>query len=292
MANPSRLSDVLSAVSRSAPESQYIRAYHGGPHDFDRFDSRKIGTGEGAQAYGHGLYFSGAEPVAKWYRDQLSGPPDLIIGGEPVRWIAPTKTPRERALRLLQKSAIPYYENPTQAVREAMLDASDQYGGRDAKAVIDSLMRLKSDGVAFGPRKGKVYEVEIGHPEDALLDYDRPFATLGGINGAAVLRQEKPAVLSERMLRALQDGSWRFESYAGWQNAAEELARLPNTPGGARALMEAGVPGVRYFDGSSRGAAEGTRNYVMFPGTEDSIRILRKYGLLAPIAAGAAMGEE
>jgi hypothetical protein len=31
----------------------------------------------------------------------------------------------------------------------------------------------------------------------------------------------------------------------------------------------------------------------MFPGTEDSIRILRKYGLLAPMAVGAAsQGQE
>src|SRR5262245_55132228 len=31
-----------------------IRAYHGSPHDFERFDASKIGTGEGAQSYGHG----------------------------------------------------------------------------------------------------------------------------------------------------------------------------------------------------------------------------------------------
>ena len=37
---------------------QGIRAYHGSPHDFDKFDLSKIGTGEGAQAYGHGLYFA------------------------------------------------------------------------------------------------------------------------------------------------------------------------------------------------------------------------------------------
>ena len=35
-----------------------ITAYHGSPHDFERFDMYKIGTGEGAQAYGHGLYLS------------------------------------------------------------------------------------------------------------------------------------------------------------------------------------------------------------------------------------------
>jgi len=35
-----------------------ITAWHGSPHKFDKFDSSKIGTGEGAQAYGHGLYLA------------------------------------------------------------------------------------------------------------------------------------------------------------------------------------------------------------------------------------------
>ena len=35
-----------------------IKAYHCWPHDFDKFDLTKIGTGEGAQVYGHGLYFA------------------------------------------------------------------------------------------------------------------------------------------------------------------------------------------------------------------------------------------
>ena len=42
-----------------------ITAYHGSPHDFEQFDTSKIGTGEGAQAYGHGLYMAKAEPVAQ-----------------------------------------------------------------------------------------------------------------------------------------------------------------------------------------------------------------------------------
>ena len=49
-----------------------IKAYHGSPHDFDRFDLSKIGTGEGAQAYGHGLYFADNEAVARSYRDTIS----------------------------------------------------------------------------------------------------------------------------------------------------------------------------------------------------------------------------
>src|SRR5262245_438695 len=46
-----------------------IRAYHGSPHDFERFDLSKIGTGEGAQAYGHGLYFAENPKTAKAYRE-------------------------------------------------------------------------------------------------------------------------------------------------------------------------------------------------------------------------------
>ena len=35
-----------------------IKAYHGSPHKFDIFDSSKLGTGVGAQNFGHGLYFA------------------------------------------------------------------------------------------------------------------------------------------------------------------------------------------------------------------------------------------
>src|SRR4029453_2036207 len=48
-----------------------IKAYHGSPHDFEQFSLAKIGTGEGAQAYGHGLYFAEKPEVAKQYRDAL-----------------------------------------------------------------------------------------------------------------------------------------------------------------------------------------------------------------------------
>jgi len=42
-------------------------AYHGSPYDFDAFDNGKIGTGEGAQSYGYGLYFAEHPEVAENY---------------------------------------------------------------------------------------------------------------------------------------------------------------------------------------------------------------------------------
>jgi len=49
-----------------------ITAFHGSPHKFSKFDMSKIGTGEGAQAYGHGLYFASNKDVATYYREQLA----------------------------------------------------------------------------------------------------------------------------------------------------------------------------------------------------------------------------
>lgn len=49
-----------------------LTVWHGSPHKFDKFDASKIGTGEGAQAYGHGLYLAESPEVAKNYLPSLS----------------------------------------------------------------------------------------------------------------------------------------------------------------------------------------------------------------------------
>ncbi len=60
------------------PATFSIRAYHGTPHKVDRFSMDKIGTGEGAQVYGYGLYFAENKGIAEWYREQLSEKPTGI----------------------------------------------------------------------------------------------------------------------------------------------------------------------------------------------------------------------
>lgn len=269
--------------------SRPIRAYHGSPHNFDRFDASKIGTGEGAQAYGHGLYFAGSEDTADFYRRNLSEDGDAPEKWARDYWAAQAQPDSFGS----PEEAYDYLLSYIRSIRNAGPGSSYSPGLKKHYAAAEKWLLSQNPYTVPAPiRQGHMYEVEIGYPEEALLDYDRPFATPGGIRGAAVLRQENPDILTEPMLRALRDGSWRFESYAGWQNAAEALARLPKTQSGAQALMEAGVPGIRYLDQGSRAAGEGTRNFVMFPGTEDRIRILRKYGLLAPVAAGAAIEEQ
>lgn len=50
----------------------YQSVYHGSPHKFDEFSLDAIGTGEGAQAHGWGLYFAGNKNVSEKYREKLT----------------------------------------------------------------------------------------------------------------------------------------------------------------------------------------------------------------------------
>ena len=53
------------AIPRALNPQTGAIVWHGSPHKFDTFDRSKIGTGEGAQAYGHGLYLAEAPDVAR-----------------------------------------------------------------------------------------------------------------------------------------------------------------------------------------------------------------------------------
>jgi hypothetical protein len=49
-----------------------VDAWHGSPYQFDKFTTEKIGTGEGAQAFGWGLYFTDLKGIAESYANVLS----------------------------------------------------------------------------------------------------------------------------------------------------------------------------------------------------------------------------
>jgi hypothetical protein len=56
------------------------------------------------------------------------------------------------------------------------------------------------------------------------------------------------------------------------------------------ALRTAGIPGIRYLDAESRAKGEGTRNFVVFPGEEQNLRILERDGVKAENAVKKAQG--
>src|SRR5512139_3976851 len=123
-----------------------IRAYHGSPYDFNKFDLSKIGTGEGAQAYGHGLYFAENPNVAQVYHDSLGGSA-LEVGGKKI---TPTRgSPEDIALAHLEdafsaQSSAPFaYASRT--LRSARELAADQ-----RQPQFDQAMKLLGDWQAAG----------------------------------------------------------------------------------------------------------------------------------------------
>lgn len=292
----SKLDDIIARLGKFKP----IRAYHGSPHSFSRFDASKIGTGEGAQTFGHGLYFAGKEGVARGYRDKLSSGSLIVEGAE-----SPLT---ERSMRDmgLGHGAISYIRraviegrDPVAALRQ--VQSNYPVFSRRNNEMADAIAFLESAKGPLREHAGHMYEVEIGHPEGALLDWDATLASqperiVDALQSIGVnTRPFSGKYLGYRVDGVQPTGRHAYEEAVSLARSASAPSRLSRADGSARAakaLSEVGIPGIKYWDAGSRAAGEGTRNYVVFPGAEDAITILRKYGFLPPVAAAAAMSGE
>lgn len=300
-------SKTLMGAVQAANAAPTIRAYHGSPHDFDRFDAGKIGTGEGAQTYGHGLYFSQHPAVAEEYRARLAGTSpmeELVVAGRRLspgnRW---NYSPRNSSIEenvlstLLENLMLDEHglraagPRANELAIETLRSRSKHYpeewpeAVNAARSLEQKMMAPGGVRVSFGKQPGAMYEVEINQPQDAFLDYDASLSDQPPIvrEGIARMKYAAPGAMSEARARGTGGGliDTLSESY-------------PTNPQNYTDLLRSvGIQGVQYLDAGSRnlsphGKVERTRNFVTFPGTEDSITILRKYGLLPAVGAGAA----
>jgi len=289
-----------------------IRAYHGSPHDFEQFALEKIGTGEGAQAYGHGLYFAEKEGTARSYRDALTyqrhmgtrQQGEAFFDALAANGTIDGKVPVGRNQRLWSRDEL----------GEALLS-----GRLTAFDFPPAIQKRVQDAVLQG--KGRMYEVNIEAHLDDFLDWDKPLreqspkvreavhAAMGdvrpvrlvdGTYGVTVVSPGgQGRVISSAWGKtpeaAMDDFRKYMESAPGGQ-VYSEIAAARNFQAAGRgqeagaqatasqALREASIPGIKYLDQASRRAGAGTRNYVVFD--DALITILRKYGLLPPVAAG------
>ena len=252
-----------------------IRAYHGSPHRFDRFDISKIGTGEGVQMYGRGLYFAEHPDVARGYRDTLSSYITALnqkIGNtNPIDLYSEIE---RNAARLPSRVAQAEYDKLS--ALESLTLHGDVLGVREAakagQITPEALAWFEKNIVPRFSREGSLYEVNLRTEPERLLDWDIP--------------------LSEQSKSVRQGAAdvWRANDFARQTGNPEvSLDALMNTGGGSlvrmmsevdpvtatQKLREAGIPGLRYFDAGSRDIGQGTSNMVMFG--DDLIDITRRY---------------
>jgi hypothetical protein len=220
-----------------------LDVYHGTPHRFPateanplgEFDASKVGTGEGAQAYGHGVYLAESPAVAEEYRKVL---------GE-------------------QKN--PYKANVAMSRMSALVD---EFGG-DVEKAADRFMQsvydtpktkakmrqgLVEEFKSYSP-KGQLYTADLPDQMiDRMLDWDKPLSEqspyvqkiigeeIKRIGGGSTLSTGEKAY-KELMFQARMEGAESGNS--AMKNNAQAIAA-------SKRLKELGIPGIRYLDRQSR----------------------------------------
>lgn len=274
--------------------------WHGTPYrgiENEGFSLHAIGTGEGAQAYGWGIYFAGDREISEAYRRKLS-PVESVISfpefDESVTFIETNEGwvseedggvlegMEAAAADILEHGDI---EEVRQNLAEALEDdfdriqvhrSSNEYDVDDVQEALDLIDR---GGIKIETRNGQLYSADI--PEnDVLLDYDSPLS-------------EQPEAVKAALEKAFaeQDKAETFaemqEEGARGEDFYNALAEDDGPQAASELLLKHGIPGLRYLDGNSRADGEGNHNFVIWNEdllTPDAAQIEAYYQDAAPVS--------
>lgn len=248
---------------REANEGYYQSAYHGTPHSFEQFDLGAIGTGEGNQAHGYGLYFAADRKIADNYRKMLTG-----------KYLFTYKDDNERTINKLTEEyqairdiLTEYYKKPEQglskakenciAQRENDLETASEYMVDVHKDRIKALNEIDTNELHV--TTGNVLEVDI--PEnDVLLDEDKSI-------------EEQPSKVREIIEKELEriggsaSNGKQFYNEIVFEYAREGIMNPQRAA--SEHLNELGIKGITY-----NGGRDG-RCFVVFD--DKAISIINRY---------------
>lgn len=234
-------------------------AYHGTPYKFDKFSLEHMGRGEGAQAYGWGLYFAGSKDVSEYYRKNLTG-----ASGNPIKIDNSSLIPRtnERTLG----------EALDSIDREILIRKSNIQSAKenpDAFSDVDAYVKtLKAELAAYEKRRdevnkkgGQLYKVDIPE-DDTYLLWDRPLSEQSDAVKSAIQPAIDQAAKSFPNLRG-NDGATGQGIYE-----ALKSHRGGNAETASKFMHSLGISGIKYLDGTSR-----NQNHVQ---KEAAVRVAEK----------------
>jgi hypothetical protein len=253
---------IAAALRKTAPIAE-LDVYHGTPHRFPgteesplgEFDASKIGTGEGAQAYGHGVYYAENPEVAKGYQ--------------------PRDPKAETKLMNLYKQAEARQNYDQMEVLEAAMlhrtasELAEQYPQQ--KSLVNRIGKINEKAA------GSLYKADLPDEMiDRMLDWNAP------VDESFANKIVKAAQKNEELkLSDFEDALGISDGYLGQPEDGRAIYNLlvgsfKSDAKAAEFLRNAGIPGIRYLDSGSRGGSSGTRNFVVFPGEEKKVRILER----------------
>jgi len=338
-------------------------AYHGTPHTFapepgaplGKFRTSAIGTGEGAQAYGHGLYFAGKQDVAEHYRKTLARIEN------PNKWKEkPGIESFDQEVGFILDDAAIMSKNNAEFLKDLetletqATSGEYEYSPTEVSHIKKAVSLVKSGDVELA--KGSLYKVELAPKENEYLLWDKPlseqpkgvrekvekvakeknipvkqeeefiviydsdardkfhFEVQGGETGLSLpgitknslvdLVGKKTAnqIISDLgkqsdvgMAQVVLSGEVSllgkniYQKLVSDQSSKQTKSLGKPDAAASAALKEAGIPGIKYLDGSSRSKGEGDYNYVIFD--EADVQITDK--LFMPASeAGAGKGKQ
>ena len=276
--------------------------WHGSPHSFKAFDAAKIGTGEGAQAFGHGLYVAENPNVAESYKNAGIGGVDwerATYGGRKIqRLYDNAQQAQDAAYRIpdkeLSKAAadkanaeLYYWESVLTGTHPNIIksNAMAEEGWPGMQQFVNNIDNTKFKNIDFPDTS--LYKVDLPDEHIAkMLDWDKPLSQQTTHVQAAIRKQ-------------MPDNAWEvMKDRTGQDYISHYLdAGIQNQRGGAQQSAEMsalGIPGIKYLDATSRSkpmsasalsankiyddlmGSPGTSNYVVFPGNEDILTILER----------------
>jgi hypothetical protein len=256
--------EMLGAMAQGTQSPATV--FHGSPHLFQRFDASKIGTGEGNQTFGYGLYLAENRATAEDYARTLSRP-DLTKLSDPAR-----KAFEKATKEIVRKTGDASFATPTYTANLAASKAKGQ--------VAEELMQYADNPP---PMMGNIYQVDLPDEQIArMLDFDKPLsqqaqpvrealsrlgiavddrrladfddALLGALTSdapAGALPRRPMNMTGEEVIKELQRNPSR---YLPQMMQGRELTQAMINPaqGASAVLRQAGIPGIRYLDQGSR----------------------------------------
>lgn len=229
-----------------------LTTWHGSPHTYDKFDLSKIGTGEGAQSYGHGIYVAEKPKTAIEYQRKLSGDNPLTTEELAQYWepgsIRKSYAGHDRVIGFDP-------ENQLVTVQRVQKSPEGEWvNSKEPPRVHRTVPSTKEFEEATGvkrPPAGNLYKVDLPDEHIAtMLDWDRPLMhqnehvknALWDIEeklGKTFTSQSKGESIYELIGKALQ-------------NSNPDLTNKQASAQAAKMLNEHGIAGVKYLDAGSR----------------------------------------
>src|SRR3989344_3933862 len=255
------------SIDSTLPVRALARSYR-----FDRFDLARARTGEGALAFGWGVYAAKSRGVAENYTGMHG------IGGATVPTyfkikgvLTEPRSPEQKAADLIHGLGLPGARKFARGMLEEArsgepwtMDRGLDYYEAVARVTLDCEHKRDVERAS-----GYLYEVDV--PADGLLLWDAPMCD----QPPEVLAALKAQGFGRGTNRA---GEWLMHMWSSLgEGKFDEISSL--APGSSqeamsRWLLSIGVHGIQYLDSASRGAvARGEFNFVFF--SDDHVRIHR-----------------